>query len=140
MIISKRVVVLLGIVCIFLFAFLNRIRVIQKSDVVNVYAQRLSEDKEVQYSLSYTYKGASYKYIVDNDIFLKNKTTYRLLIVNKNPEDFVVFNFMGFWFVTLLVSCVLTSAWLLIMQAFYDNVVSFKLLFGKEKKEEIEDE
>ena len=139
MIISKRAIVLGGIVCIFFFAFLNRIHVIQKSEMVGAYAHSLYND-DTQYVITYVYKGDLYKKVVENNISLENDTQYRLLIREENPERFAVFNFMGFWFVALIVSCVATMVWLLFAQVFFEKVVNFKFSFGKEKKDEIEDE
>jgi len=140
MIISKRAVIFGGIACIFFFALLNRIQVIQKSERVSAYAESVLKDDNTQHFLSYIYKGKSYKRIGDGNIFLKDKTEYTLLIINENLEDFLVFNFMGFWFVAVLASCIITSAWLLFAQVFFEKVVNFKLSFGKEKTDEIKDE
>ena len=130
MIISKRTVVLSGIVCIFIFAFLNRMHVFQQSEMVNAY---YTEDKYT-HTLYYTYKGVSYKSLMENTAFLENNSACKLLIINENPKKIVVFNFMGFWFVALAVSCVVVLAWLLFAQVFFEKIDYFTLSFGKRKK------
>ena len=139
MILSKRMVVLLGIVCVFFFASLNRINLILKSEFVSAYAESSWKDDDTQYILSYTYKGKLYREEIENNINLKNNTTYLLLICNENPEDFAVFNFLGFWFVALMVASVISSGWLLFAQTFFEKVAHFKLSFRKEKKDETEE-
>ena len=139
MIISKRTIVLLGIGCIFFFALLNRIHIIQKSDKVNAFLQEIVYISHTQYDVSFIYKGVAYKYNVEYTPSLKNKTTCKLLIINGNPEQFVVFNFMGFWFVALVISCIVVLVWLLYVQVFFEKVVSFKFLGWKRKKKEIDE-
>jgi len=129
MIISKKVIVLGGILCIFIFALLNRVNVIQKSEKTDAYAQRIWENDDTQYYLFYTYRGIPYTYVMENDVSLKNHTTYTLLIKNGNPEDFLVYNFIGFWFIALLIACVIVSGWVLFSQVFFDNIVRFKFSF-----------
>ena len=137
MILSKRTVILLGVACIFFFAFLNRINLMQKSEVVAAYAQQIYEDDETQYFLSYIYKEKFYRKIIDNDIHLKDETTYPLLIVKRNPANFVVFNFWGFVFTALLVACLVSSGWLVFAHAFFEKVAHFK--FSLKKEHEIEE-
>jgi len=137
---SKRAVVLLGTGCIFFFAFLNRINLIQKSEVVTAYAQRLLDDDDYQYVLSYNYNKKLYREEIENNINLKNETIYLLLIRKGNPADFLVFNFMGFWFVALVVAGVVSSLWLIVAHTFFEKVSHFKFLIGKEKKDELEEE
>jgi len=130
MILSKKVVIVFGVGCIFFLAFLNRLNVIQKSEKVNACAQRVFEHDDTQYYLSFTYNGTPHYHIIENTISLKNNTTYKLLIKNGNPNDFLVYNFMGFWFIALLISCVVVSGWVIFSQVLFDNIVNFKISFG----------
>ena len=111
----------------------------RKSEMVNAYVQEMAGDPYMQYFVSFIYKETAYKYSVESKVSLKDKTSVRLLITNKNPEHFMVFNFMGFWFIALVIACLAVLAWLLYVQVFFEKVVSFKLMIGKEKKNETDE-
>ena len=136
MIISKKVVVFFGIGCLFFLAFLNRVSVIQKSEMVNAYAEQLLENTDAPYLLSFTYKEKPYRYVMENDVYLKNKSTCRLLIKHGNPADFIVFNFVGFWLVALMVACSFVLLWLLFVQVFFANIIHFEFYFWKKTKKQ----
>ena len=137
MIFSKKTILVAGVVCIGIFAFLNRIQLIVKSEVVVAQA----EEYYGYYNLYYTYKGVSYKYWVEEkDVLLEDNTTYKLLIKNENPNDFTVLNFWGFYFLPLVLVFIISSAWLLLAQIFFEKIDNFKLSFGKEKEDEDETE
>ena len=131
MIISKKVVVLFGIGCLFFLAFLNRVSVLQKTEMINAYAERLLENEGSPYLLSFIYKEKPYRYVIENDVYLKNKSACRLLIKNENPANFIVFNFMNFWLVALMVFGSFVLLWLLFVQVFFANVIHFKFYFWK---------
>jgi len=139
MVISKRAIVLLGIGSIFFFALLNRIHIIQKSDIVSANVQISERQYGTAYFVSFAYKGTEYNYPVEDAAAIENKTTCKLLIINGNPEKFVIFNFLGFWFVALSIAVILTLAWLLYVQVFFEKVISFKFLGWKRKKKEIDE-
>ena len=139
MIISKRAIVLLGIGSIFFFALLNRIHIIQKSDSVNANVQVSERQYGMAYFVSFVYKGIQYDYRVEDTAAIENKTTCKLLIINENPEQFIIFNFLGFWFIALMIAVIITLAWLLYVQVFFEKVVSFKFLGWKRKNKEIDE-
>jgi hypothetical protein len=141
MIFSKKTIIIAGVGCIFFFAFLNRIQLILKSEIVVAQAEKCGIDNDHRhFYLYYTYKNIPYKRFMENDISLKDNTTYKLLIKNENPNNFVVWNFWGFYFLPLLLAFIASLAWLSFSPIFFEKIDSFKLSFRKEKEIENETE
>jgi hypothetical protein len=129
MTISKRNITILGIVIIWLFALLNRIHIYNMSEVIPAKAYNLISTNG--FVFMFTYNGISYEKVVEKELPLEDRGLYKLLIKRENPNDFIILNFWGFVFNTILISCFVTLVWLLFVQVFFENIESFQLLFPK---------
>jgi hypothetical protein len=124
MTISKRIITILGIVIIWLFALLNRINVYNMSEIVPAKAYKLLTDNFV---LLFKYKGITYEKIIEDDIPLEDNRDYKLLIKKGNPDNFILLTFWGFAFDIVIISVFITLVWLVFVQVFFEHIESFQL-------------
>ncbi|MDR1878764.1 MAG: hypothetical protein LBQ64_04285 [Bacteroidales bacterium] len=133
MTVSKSRVVLGGIIIIWLFVLLNRIHVFRTSEKTEgrVYAL-LSEYRS---GIVFEYNGIVYNKQIENNILSNNRTTYRVLIKGKNPDRFILLNFWGFVYGTMIAAVYVTLLWLLFVQVWFEGINRFQFLWRKDHEE-----
>jgi hypothetical protein len=128
MTISKKYIIVFGIVIIWLFALLNRIDVYCTSEIVLA----KSFQSEHITALIFRYNGVMYQKIIENNILSEDDTNCKVLIKRKNPNNFIVLNFWDFAFGVIIVSIFVSFVWLLFAHSFFEDIETFQLLFHKD--------
>ena len=152
---SKRIVLYIGFICIFLLFFLNRYKVWKNSDKVEgIYIDWSIADKKTNINLLLDYfnhDSAFVKQILENTtspymIVFKyfNQNKYKqldymltlnsgdkvpVLVGKNNQKHITIYTFMVYWLPSLIITLAVCGVWALILHVFYEknDYITFSL-------------
>ncbi|MBP5412029.1 MAG: hypothetical protein J6Y47_02095 [Bacteroidales bacterium] len=113
--VSKRIVIIIGVLTIWIIVGLNRLHVIKSSDMVIAYSHIIHYPD--MSALEYTYQGKRYTDLYQNNMGIPSRVT--ILVKKEHPNRYVFYTFLGFWNIGLVAGIFFSAVWLIYCQTAY---------------------